>query len=1661
MIKQPNETLIGKRPVGIVPQEEEDLASVLAPEESTEQPDNSKLEASFGTQGNPDLSAVVAQPKTLKDVIGKRESSNDYKAVNQLGYAGKYQFGKLALIDAGYKDMEGNWTGKNDVKSQDDWLNNSIAQEDGMDTLMSRNLQSLTNRGLSEFLGQTINGVLITEQGAAMSAHLIGAKGTMDMIKSGISATDANGVSGFDYIKTANEQLGLTNQGTTNFGVPLKKVSSGIYDSKLPEGGATGLTTYNNPLYMSYREQALLEGKNKEEYDKVSDSARFMNAAKNEFVFYSAERWLERQGRGVVPTKDFAIDDATQEELIRNYKDDERVYLNEAVSEQDLKFKMADIEEDRKRNQLAAEGGFGWTLSAAILDPAAIVLSFATAPLTATVKASRLVNAMRTAGVVSAESMAIEYALIQGDTQKDWKDMYIAGMAGGVFGSVFGAARRTAISHAGGDELNEIIKKESSRKQYNIEKEKLTAIEVESGSFKAVLNDVQRSLTDLAQKAEGVVFVPRVIHKINKTIDKTKLRMEKLKVSRQEELEAITDSVNNANPKNILNRSQKKAIDKDFKILEKEKAVLIEARDTEVRDFWAKRGVAPNEMLDGVTRDQARRITKKYDDQIVKLDEQLEVHTKARRKSSVASKASKANSTKNPELIAKRASEAMEEVTARYDADITSLDSQVNRYQSKLNDNDTLITDKAELDKVKKMSEEEQVSHFSNMSVEKAADALTIVKRLKETFKELLPEDSVIYNKYKPAEPEAEGGAKSGGAAVNIDQVSRLFPEAELADMDEAIMDAAIARYVAFEDRHGKNWTKFIPTIMQSTYSIVNKSDDMGILSLNHLLLDNPQLGDAHTVATLAQLNDLRIRRAGHNAIDRGFEQYLSEQGINSVKGHVDVTHRRKFEKSVSLAVKGIGDESNISDSIKLARDGVRNQLKQAGELRKLNRERGFEDLTSNANYLPDVMDSSAVSRLNDQGWTKDNIIDLISKGYENGGAELTKRQSRAIAYIKYDSISQQWLSSEDAFNVFRADRVTDAQKILKDANVPQDLVDDFFKDVFAKEDWASISKRARKSLFIDWDSSITVKGKKTKVADIMNTNVSQLTEAYTIDSSFGSALAELGIKSEGQLNRIMDTVEKQAVKTGVDKGQIKAHMKLLKDSITLLKGRPLIDYSKDVNKAGRVALDITAQLRLQQVGFASIPEFARIMSEIGIAETFKAVKASGMLRMPTFGKAGKGAVAGRDADMKLFQEEMESIEEMIGFVGEAEFNRTWNVREDDLGSEMSGSFMQGLDSVLEGGRRIGSYVSGHQTIQGGLAKVSALGTSRKLLKALNGTTELPKSLKNQLRMTGMSDERFDEIADFIKANGKTTSFKGRAIPVWNSDAMRKIDNEAIAVRESLILTSADLADEVKVLRATRNKVQARKAPDAEELNAAEDALFFKKQKLTDMQIDIDKPVPSIERDIQVTLQRLLNRSVLKGGVGEMNNAWLGSFGRFLTQFRTFSLNSLEKQLVADVRGDVASMPSKFMLGTGLAGAAYMAQMNLRALGMPEEERSAYLEKTTSGANMAWGVFNKHSQLAAAGVVSDAMVLSGMMPKEFYDGTRYGYMNSNIDSFVPALGMANDALQAVSAMTGLVGSITPIGDKDTDEALKKFKKDILDVTPFANTIGFGEYFKNL
>lgn len=146
----------------------------------------------------------TSETRALMAQLGFRESSNNYSAVNQLGYLGKYQFGAAALVDRGYIKLEsyrslGNaalsnpssWTGKDNITSKEGFLASPQIQEKVMFEQMSANYAQMKRNGriVAGDDKSTISGMLAV-------AHLLGPNSNWRSTGAG---SDANGVGGAEY----------------------------------------------------------------------------------------------------------------------------------------------------------------------------------------------------------------------------------------------------------------------------------------------------------------------------------------------------------------------------------------------------------------------------------------------------------------------------------------------------------------------------------------------------------------------------------------------------------------------------------------------------------------------------------------------------------------------------------------------------------------------------------------------------------------------------------------------------------------------------------------------------------------------------------------------------------------------------------------------------------------------------------------------------------------------------------------------------------------------------------------------------------------------------------------------------------------------------------------------------------------------------------------------------------------------------------------------------------------------------------------------------------------------------------------------------------------------------------------------------------------------
>lgn len=130
------------------------------------------------------------------EVLGKAESNNNYKVVNQYGYIGKYQFGSRTLSQLKKLGLL-NYTNKNDFRDSE------IMQEAAMSSLTAHNLEILKNYKVDKYVGKEIGGIKITKEGLLAASHLRGPNAVRLYLNSNgnVNLTDANDTSVRDYMK--------------------------------------------------------------------------------------------------------------------------------------------------------------------------------------------------------------------------------------------------------------------------------------------------------------------------------------------------------------------------------------------------------------------------------------------------------------------------------------------------------------------------------------------------------------------------------------------------------------------------------------------------------------------------------------------------------------------------------------------------------------------------------------------------------------------------------------------------------------------------------------------------------------------------------------------------------------------------------------------------------------------------------------------------------------------------------------------------------------------------------------------------------------------------------------------------------------------------------------------------------------------------------------------------------------------------------------------------------------------------------------------------------------------------------------------------------------------------------------------------------------------
>jgi hypothetical protein len=161
----------------------------------------------FAPKGNTDkflLSGVILASYMLaiqqkqaynffKEMLACRESNDNWKSINSIGYLGLYQFGRAALEKVGFYRV-------NCRKFKEDPAIFPIdSQNIAFDRLVDSNLYELGSR-INLYLEKSIRGVKITKSGIIAACHLGGVEGVKNYFKNGIDRKDLYKTSISDYL---------------------------------------------------------------------------------------------------------------------------------------------------------------------------------------------------------------------------------------------------------------------------------------------------------------------------------------------------------------------------------------------------------------------------------------------------------------------------------------------------------------------------------------------------------------------------------------------------------------------------------------------------------------------------------------------------------------------------------------------------------------------------------------------------------------------------------------------------------------------------------------------------------------------------------------------------------------------------------------------------------------------------------------------------------------------------------------------------------------------------------------------------------------------------------------------------------------------------------------------------------------------------------------------------------------------------------------------------------------------------------------------------------------------------------------------------------------------------------------------------------------------
>mgnify|MGYP001569503263 CR=1 FL=1 len=380
----------------------------------------------------------------------------------------------------------------------------------------------------------------------------------------------------------------------------------------------------------------------------------------------------------------------------------------------------------------------------------------------------------------------------------------------------------------------------------------------------------------------------------------------------------------------------------------------------------------------------------------------------------------------------------------------------------------------------------------------------------------------------------------------------------------------------------------------------------------------------------------------------------------------------------------------------------------------------GSDGLNPKSGHYTRAWDGNAIRKVMRSGVERTRIEALLERAYHTANPHIDVEHAQIVA----KAIVRRALAKEDGIDsnllmTMNADGQEYLRQVLKDSGYADENFDSLLKALKGKSEEAGMLGSNKGKIELD----MTMSDGDLSLYDLINTNITELTQRNIRKTAGAAALARKGITNKGQRKTMIDAAIAEMISRG-DTNTVK-HRETLENMFTYFDGaaiaggiHPVIARVKRITNLGL----------LNQMGMTQLGETGAQIQAVGV-QTWKRHAKDVFKTMDEEGPHSRLAKElevfhGRlGEDHLLFRPELQLDDLRQGAAAGASDTFASNVMK-GWGMDLDG-FLNSLDGALGKGQRLQGYISGFYYV---------------------------KSMQQKIAVTSMADKVFQRLRDGVDA---------------------------------------------------------------------------------------------------------------------------------------------------------------------------------------------------------------------------------------------------------------------------------------------------------------------